>query len=262
MLAAAATPGAAGLAAARDLRARYDALVAATPALKDAFDAARQTFKAAFARLESYSGGRTNFAVLDDWSRAATYRWTAHPVDASGVTDQATRYQSLYYTSKQYHATSLTGGAPVVGRGCFFWKGLPLLSQLPDPGMDDPAAFLPHRLAAAKAAIVEESPGWIPLAPDQFTARYGEVFDKLMQLAQEAQDANDGSFDKVMALFGELGDVQDAYVAAHPAPTIAVQPAGTRKDIAAGTTCTVQLSVTAAGRLSDLQVVHDPLCDR
>ena len=145
MLAAVATPGAAGLAEARDLRARYDALVAATPALKDAFDAARQRFRAAFGRLEAYTGGSLGFAVLDDWSQAAAYNSTTHPVDASGVTNQQERYLSLFYTSKQLHTTSLAGGAPVVGEGVLFWEGLPQLSQLPDPGMDDPAAFLPHR---------------------------------------------------------------------------------------------------------------------
>lgn len=248
MLAAVTTPGAAGLADARDLKARYDALVAATPALKDAFDAARQQFRAAFARLESYTDGGIGFAVLGDWSAAAAYNSTAHPVDASGVTDQVERYRSLFYTSKQTHTTSLTGGDPVAGQGVLFWEGLPQLSQLPDPGMDDPAAYLPHRLATAKAAIVEEGPGWIPLAPDLFNARYNEVLDELFDIADLAYLAGDGSVDAVIiSLFGELGHVQEEYTAAHPAPTITVQPAGSRNEIAAGTTYTAQLSVTAAG---------------
>ncbi|MCE5265322.1 MAG: putative Ig domain-containing protein [Deltaproteobacteria bacterium] len=248
MLAADATPGASGLAAARQLRARYDALVAAAPALKDAFDAARQRFQGAFARLQSYAGAYSlRFPVLEDWSRAAAYNSTAHPVDASGVTDQAARYEALYYTSKQQYTTSLTGGEPVVGQGVLFWYGLPQLHQLPDPGMDDPVGFLPHRLAVAKAVIVEQGPTWVPLAPDQFNTRYSEVFQEVMDLYQVAYDANDGSLEKVMAVMGELGDVQEAYTAAHPKPTITVQPQGSTHSIPAGTTYSGELSVTATG---------------
>lgn len=249
LLAAVTTPGAAGLTAARELRVRYDALVAAAPALKDAFDAARLRFQAAFIRLESYTPGGygAGFSVLDDWKRAANYTSANHPIDASGVTDQADRYNAMYGTAKDQHTTSLTGEAPVTGEAVLVWSGLPQLRQLPDPGMDDPAGFLPHRLASVKATIVEGSPTWIPLAPDAFDARYNEVYYGLMLLLEIANRANDGSANAVNALFGELGNVQEDYAAAHPAPVITVQPAGSVNGIPAGTTFSTQLSVTAAG---------------
>ena len=248
LLAAVATPGAAGLAGSRELRAKYDAIVAAAPAIKDAYDAAWQKYQSTYARVLAYAGSSLQFPVYQDWSGAATYTSVAHPVDASGVTDQAARFLSLYYTSNQSHVTGIDGGAPVVGQPVLFWWGLPQLRQLPDPGLDEPAKYLPHRLVAAKAIIVEDGPGWIALAPEAFNTHYGEATNQVWQVYNEASDAwDEASATASLALLGELSTLNNAYVAAHPAATITVQPAGSVNSIPAGTTHSAQLSVTATG---------------
>jgi hypothetical protein len=248
------TPGSEGLATARGLRAKYDALVAANPAIKDAYDAAWQSYQSAFAGVQAYAGeeGAPGFPVYDDWTQAAAYTSTAHPVDASAVTNQAARYHALYNTSNWSLYTSLTGGALIGGENnaeILSWMGLPNMHQLPDPGLDDPASYLPHRIAAMKAVIIEDGPTWLPLAEDAFNAQFNDTMAALWIMDSEAFQADDGSQAVVEALRGELAPLQSAYYAAHPAPTIVDQPASSV--IPAGTTA--QLFVTATSDLLTYQ---------
>lgn len=246
--AAIATPGAAGLTAATALRAKYDALVTAAPALKDAYDSALQRYQAAYARVSAYAGYYRNFPILQDWSGAAAFSSTQHPVDASGVTDQQARFTSLYETSTSSHVTNLAGGAPDVGQPVIFWQGLPRLRQLPDPGLDDPPAWLAHRLLVQKEIVVADGPGWIPLAPVSFNANYNAVLGEVFDIQNEANAQYDDSYDPViLAFFGDLSDLHDAYTAAHPKAVISVQPASSMNNIPAGTTFSTTLSVTASG---------------
>ncbi len=248
LLAAAAVPGSPGLAALRDLRNKYDVLVATTPALKDAFDAARQRYQAAYGRVESYASAYLNFPVLLDWQQASAFSSEGHPVDAPALSVQEARYLSLYNTSNLGHTTSLAGGEPVTGQPVLYWRGLPVMRQLPDPGLDNPATYLAHRLEAVKAAVVEEGPGWIPLAPADFNASYNTAMDEVWAIQSQADANYDSTFEPVViALFGEFSALHDAYVAAHPQPVITVQPAGSVNHIPAGTTHTAQLGVTATG---------------
>lgn len=248
LLTAVATPGASGVAAARELRARFDALVAATPAIKDAYDAAWQRYQSAYARVKAYAGPYHDFPVYQDWTRAAAYTSDAHPVDASVVTDQPDHFQSLFYTSNNGYDSSLTGGAPVIGQPVLYWRGLPKMGQLPDPGLDKPDEYLPHRLAALKAVIVEEGPTWISLAPAAFDTNYVNVLNQLEAIRDDADSASDDASKTTSnALFSELTTLSNAYVAAHPKGSITVQPAGSVKEIPAGTTYSAQLSVTATG---------------
>ncbi|MBK8479089.1 MAG: hypothetical protein IPL39_23240 [Opitutaceae bacterium] len=248
LFAALSEPGAPGLAAARALRAKFDALAAAAPAIKDAYDAASQRYGSAYDRALSYSSSSLTFPVHQDWSDAAFYSSPAHPVDASGITDQQARLRSCHATSNQVHFTGLTGGALVVGQPVLQWWGLPKLRQLPDPGLDDPESFLPHRLAAVKATILEDGDSWIPLAPAGFNQRCTEVSDRLWALADEADRGGDAAgVAAVNSVFAELGALHGEYMAAHPPATITGQPAGSVQRIAPGTTVEVPLSVTAAG---------------
>jgi hypothetical protein len=248
LLAAVSTPGATGIAAARELRVKYDALVASAPAIKDAYDAAWQSYQSAYARVLAYAGANLQFPVYQDWKGAAAYTSTAHPVDASGVTDQADRFLSLYYTCNQSDVTSVTGGAPVIGQPVLFWWGLPKMRQLPDPGLDEPDSYLPHRLASLKAFIVEAGPTWIPLAPGAFNTHYNEAWDQLGGMQNEASQAyDDASVTASNAIFGDLSVVYNAYVAAHPKANITIQPAGSVNSIPAGATHAAELSVTATG---------------
>jgi hypothetical protein len=244
--------GAPGLAAARVLRANYDALVAAAPALKDAYDAAWQRFTSAYGRVRSYYSGYS-FPVYDDWQRAAAYSSTRNPVNASGVSNQVTRFQSLYNTLHSQHLTSVGGGAPVVGQPVLVWGGLTRLRQLPDPGLDDPPAYLPHRMIAAKAVIVEQGPTWIPLAPQGFNARLNDIWNEIWSIHERAQQISEESKGVAESLLREVGAVQNAYVAAHPAPVITTPPAGGRHDIPAGTTYTGQLTVAVTGDFPSYQ---------
>ncbi|MBK8856177.1 MAG: hypothetical protein IPN11_00380 [Opitutaceae bacterium] len=246
--AAVATPGEAGLTAALALRAKYDALVAAAPGLKDAYDSALQRYQAAYARVSAYAGYYMNFPILQDWSSAAAFSSTRHPVDASGVTDQQARFLSLYETSTSSHVTNLAGGEPDVGQPVIFWQGLPRLRQLPDPGIDDPAAYLPHRLLAQKEIVVADGPSWIPLAPTTFNANYNAVLGEIYDIQNEANTQHDDTYDPViLAFFRDLSDLYDDYTAAHPKAVISVQPASSMNSIPAGTTFSTTLSVTASG---------------
>ncbi len=249
LLAALTQRGTTGLTAAQALRQKYDSLVAATPALKDAYDAAIQRYQTAYARVSAYSAGyTTSFPVLDDLRGAATYSSEAHPVDASGVTTQAERYRSLFNTNTYIHMTSLSGGPPVSGQPVLQWIGLPRLRQLPDPGLDDPAAYLPHRILAAKRSVLEEGPDWISLPPTEFTARYNVAMNELWSVLDAANTAGDSTIQPVViAVFGDLADLQDAYTAAHPPAVITVQPASVSRSIPAGTTFSTTLSVSATG---------------
>ena len=130
----------------------------------------------------------------------------------------------------------------------WFWWGLPQLRQLPDPGLDEPDKYLPHRLVAAKAIIVGDGPGWIALAPEAFNTHYGDATSQVWQVNYEADSIwDEDSATASLALFRELSTLNNAYVAAHPAATITVQPAGSVHSIPAGTTHSAQLSVTATG---------------
>lgn len=248
VLAALATPGTGGLSQAVDLRGRFDALNASAPALKDAYDASWQRYKAAFAHVKSYSSQWLGFPVLDDWSQAGAYSSTQHPVDTSGIADQAARFQSLHYTNEQHHITSLTGGEPVVGQQVLQWVGLPRLRQLPDPGLDDDHAFPPHRLMEVKRAVVVNGPGWISLPPEGFSAKYNEQFDELSIILQEAQQTYDSPLEStVMSLYAELGALNNTYIAAHPPAQISTHPADSYHQIQPGGTAVATLSVEASG---------------
>ncbi|MBN1691548.1 MAG: hypothetical protein JW901_11050 [Dehalococcoidia bacterium] len=253
MLTALAIPGSAGLDAARGLRADYDALAAAAPAIKDAYDSAWQGYRAAFARVKAYEGSGS-LPVYDDWLQAAAYASDLHPVDASAVTDQAVRYRALYNTSYAIRETSLTGGALAGGEDVseiLIWGGLPKMNQLPDPGLDEPENYFPHRIAAVKALIVDGGPMWITLPEDEFNALLSSSENEISSMDLEAFEANDGSQAVLASLRGELEALQIAYYEAHPAPTITVHPAGPMDPVPAGGT--VQLSVTAAGDLLTYQ---------
>lgn len=248
LLGALETPGSVGLAAARALRVKYDTLAATAPAIKDAYDAAWQRYYAAYGRALSYSSSSFTFPVHQDWIEAAVYSSPAHPVDASGITDQQAQFRSLHATTTENHVTGLNGGAPVVGQPVLHWWGLPKLRQLPDPGLDDPDAYRPHRLVAIKATIVEDGPSWIPLPPATFNARCNAVGDLLWELEDEANRAGDQDcVEAVNSLFAELAPLYTAYIAAHPAATITEQPASSVNRIPVGTTLAAPLSVTATG---------------
>ena len=252
MLAAIGTPGPTGLAAARALRAKYDVLAAAAPAIKTAYDAALLDYEDAYAKLAAYAGeGAPHLPLYDDWSLAAGYTSVAHPVDASSVTDQAIRYSDLYHTSRSEKWTNLTGdGPPVDGAVQLCWSGLPAMKQLSDPGLDDPANYLPHRMVTMKAVIVEDGATWIPLPSSGFDSHYLGASDAIWVLIHLAESWTDDWTTPGIAvgkLMDELLTVRDAYFAAHPLASITVQPLGTISPIAAGGTHT--LSVTATSDL-------------
>ena len=248
LLAAIATPGSTGLAAARTLRTEYDVLVAAAPPIKDAYDAALESYQSAYSRVLSYAGTNLRLLVYQDWSGAAAYTSTAHPVDASGVTNQEDHFLSLYNTSNQQYVTGMAGGALVIGQPVLSWVGLPRMHQLPDPGLDAPATYLPHRLVSIKAVIVEDGPTWIPLAPDAFIAHLDDAEGQLGVIQNDACLIYDNdSAAAADALFLEFYTLYQAYAAAHPAPIITMQPAGSVNPIPAGTTLSAPLSVTATG---------------
>lgn len=248
LLTALATPGSTGLAATRGVLAKYDALVAANPAMKNAYDAAWQSYRGAFPRVQAYAGQGSlrNLPVYDDWFQAAAFTSEAHPVDASAVTNQTARYRALLNTNNAVRWTNLTGGPLVGGESIneqLSWSGLPFMHQLPDPGLDDPANYLPHRIAAMKAVITEDSPTWIPLAEDAFNTHFNDAMDRLNNLDGDAFQADDGSQAVVTLLRDELAPLQSAYYAAHPAPTITVQPVGSV--IQAGATAQLFVSATS-----------------
>ncbi len=257
LLAALATPGSAGLTAARALQSKYEALVTANPAFKDAYDSAWHGYQAAFARVQAYEGGGSlhRLLVYDDWTNAATYSSEAHPIDASAVSNQLARYHALLNTSEAVRLTGLTGEPTVGGETqdqILHWNGLPNMRDLPDPGLDAPTNYLPHRITAMKAVIIEEVPSWFSMAEADFIARFNAVMDQLWDLSDEAFLADDGSYSVVTGLRNdELAPLQSAYYAAHPAPTITVQPASSIAPITAGSTA--QLSVTATSDLLTYQ---------
>lgn len=241
--------GATGLAAAQALRQKYDILVALSSSLKDSYDAAILRYHAAYARVSAYSSGySTNFPVLEDLRGAASYSSEAHPVDASGVTDQAERYRSLFNTNTYTHMTSLSGGPPISGQPALQWIGLPRLRQLPDPGLDDPAAYLPHRILAVKSTVLQNGPDWIGLPPAQFNAHYSDSMNELFAVIDAANTTGESDVQSVVfAVFGDLSDLHDAYTAAHPPAVITTQPASSNNSIPAGTTFSTTLSVAATG---------------
>ena len=253
MLAAIETPGAPGLAAARALRAKYDVLAAGAPAIKAAYDAAWIKYQVAYAKVAEFSGGGSpGLPVLSDWAGAAAYTSNTHPVNASAVTDQAVRYSDLYHTSNSGFATSLAGGPPVENEATLSWSGLPKMRQLTDPGLDDPNAYLPHRLADMKAVIVEDGESWLPLPSIDFNSHYIATSDAVWVLIHLGEAwADDYSTPTLTAnkLMAELAALNVAYLAAHPLPTITVQPVG--GTIESGGTH--QLSVTATSDLLTYQ---------
>ncbi len=249
LLSALAERGTGGLAAAQEVKQKYDTLVALAPSLKDAYDAAIIRYHTAYARVSAYSSGySTNFPVLEDLRGAAAFSSEAHPVDASGVTDQAERFRSLFNTNTYMHTTSLSGGPPVAGQLVMLWIGLPRLRQLPDPGLDDPAAYLPHRILAVKQTVLQDGPDWIGLPPASFNAHYSDSMDELFAVLDAANTTNDSDVQSVVfAVFGDLSDLHDAYTAAHPPAVITVQPLSSDNSIPAGTTFSTTLSVSATG---------------
>ncbi|MBP6865792.1 MAG: hypothetical protein KBC32_11080 [Candidatus Didemnitutus sp.] len=249
LLAALSQRGSAGLTAAQGLKQKYDTLVALSSSLKDSYDAAILRYHAAYARVSAYSSGySTNFPVLEDLRGAASYSSEAHPVDASGVTDQAERYRSLFNTNTYTHMTSLSGGPPISGQPALQWIGLPRLRQLPDPGLDDPAAYLPHRILAVKSTVLQDGPDWIGLPPAQFNAHYSDSMNELFAVIDAANTTGESDVQSVVfAVFGDLSDLHDAYTAAHPPAVITTQPASSNNSIPAGTTFSTTLSVAATG---------------
>ena len=251
LLAAIATPGDDGLEEARQVRARYDALVMATPSLKDGYDAAWQVFQTALGRLNAYADDHLDLPIYRDWTLASRFHSEQTPVDSSGVSDQADRYQSLHFNTYGNFTTSPSGGPPIVGLPTLLWHGVPTMKYLPDVGMDDPETYLPHRLLALKARIAAEGPTWLDLSWADFSTHYNEAMNAVFALQDDAAIALGSAAEApLVALFGDLGTVLDAYHAAHPGPIIAAQPQGGLAFIEAGATHTAQLSVTATG--SDL----------
>ncbi len=243
-------PGSEGLAAACSLRAKYDTLVAGAPEIKDAYDAAWQAYNSAFGRLESYAKAGS-LLPYDDWQQAAAYTSDAHPVDTSTLTDQAVRFLRLYNTSHAVRRTTLTGSAPGGNEEddeILIWGGLPRMSQIMDPGLDEPEEYFPHRIIAMKEVIVVEGLGWISLPENEFLLNIADVGNRLSDMKAEAfDDADLASLTVLDALEDELEALRNAYYEGHSAPEITVQPVGPASPIQAGGT--VNLSVTATGDL-------------
>ena len=117
-------------------------------------------------------------------------------------------------------------------------------------------------MAATKAVILDEGPGWIPLAPDQFNARYTEVWDELWDLDGDAYLAGDGSQEQVRALFGELGDVPGSLHGGPPGADHHRPARRQREPDSRGHHLYGAALRHRHRRLPDLQVVHDTLDDR
>lgn len=240
-------PGTDALANAQGLRNRYQTLVSITPPIKDAYDAAWHRFTAAYKNLEAYAAGQ-DFPVLGDIMQAGSHASESTPVDTSGVTDQAQRFASLYQTMFMTHETSSAGGEPIFGEPVLVWHGLQILRQIPDPGLDDPDSYLPHRMLAQKTIIHDDGPSWLSLDPDAFDVRYSAVYNDLLDIMSDAEAAFDwNAKDVTIALMSELGGVYDDYRAAHPPAVITRQPLGDSTPIDPGNPVSAMLSVEATG---------------
>ena len=247
LLAALSQPGPDGLAAAKNLKQKYNTLVALSASLKDSYDSAVLRYYTAYAHLNGYAGS-SGFPVLDDLRGAASVNLGAYPVDDSGITDQAERFRSLSYTTHNMHATNQDGGPPNPGEFAMLWIGLPKLRQLPDPELENSDDYLAHRLLALKEAVVQDGPGWINLTPAQFEANCDDTTVELFALLDDANA--DGEIDlrtPISDVLYEIDSLYYTYAAAHPSPVITVQPESSDNDIPAGTTFSTTLSVAATG---------------